>query len=117
VLLGYKSGRLRATPRFTKIVTGAFFGLFALLILNIVISAFAGGSGLGLRNGSGLAIVFSIAFIVVGSMTFVLDFDQADRMIAAGVAERESWRIAFGLVVGLVWLYLEVLRLLSYFRD
>ena len=38
-------------------------------------------------------------------------------MIAAGVPERESWRIGFGLVVGLVWLYLEILRLLSYFRD
>jgi uncharacterized YccA/Bax inhibitor family protein len=44
----------------------------------------------------------------------VLDFDRAQRMINAGVDERESWRIAFGLVVGLVWLYLEVLRLLSY---
>ena len=118
VLFAYKSGRLRATPKFTKIVSGAFMGLFALLLLNVLINVFDGsGSGLGLRNGSGLAILFSIAFIVVGSLTFVLDFDQADRMIAAGVAERESWRISFGLVVGLVWLYFEILRLLSYFRD
>ena len=118
VLFAYKSGRLRATPKFTKMVTGAFLGLFALVILNLVINAFDGsGSGLGLRNGSNVAILFSIAFIVVGSLTFVLDFDQADRMIAAGVAERESWRISFGLVVGLVWLYFEILRLLSYLRD
>lgn len=117
VLMGYRSGRLRATPRFTKIVTGAFVGLFALLLLNVLISAFAGGSGLGLRDGSPLAILFSIAFIAFGSMTFVLDFDQAEKMIAAGVSERESWRVSFGLVVGLVWLYFEVLRLLSYFRD
>ena len=118
VLFAYKSGKLRATPKFTKIVSGAFMGLFALLILNVLINVFDGsGSGLGLRNGSGLAILFSIAFIVVGSLTFVLDFDQADRMIAAGVAERESWRISFGLVVGLVWLYFEILRLLSYLRD
>ena len=116
VLLGYTSGKLRATPRFTKIVTGAFVGLFALVLVNGLISLIGGGSGLGLRDGSGLAIVFSLAFIVIGSLTFVLDFDQASRMVAAGVDEREAWRVAFGLVVGLVWLYLEVLRLLSYLQ-
>ena len=120
VLYGYKSGRLRATPRFTKIVLGGFVGMFALLILNALLS-WLGVADLGLRGssngGSGIAILFSIGFIIFGSLTFVLDFDQADRLIAAGVPERESWRIAFGLVVGLVWLYLEILRLLSYFRD
>jgi len=74
------------------------------------------GDGLGLRSGGGTAILFSIAFIAIGSLTFVLDFDQADRMIEAGVDSREAWRISFGLVVGLVWLYLEVLRLLCYFN-
>jgi uncharacterized YccA/Bax inhibitor family protein len=114
VLFAFTSGRLRATPRFTKIVSGAFLGLFALLILNLVIGLIGGGAGLGLRSGGAVAILFSIAFIAVGSMTFVLDFDRAQQMVNAGVDERESWRIAFGLVVGLVWLYLEVLRLLSY---
>lgn len=118
VLFAYKNKVLRATPRFTKIVSSAFLGLFALLILNVVINAFDGaGSGLGLRNGSGVAILFSIAFIVVGSLTFVLDFDQAERLVAQGAPERESWRVAFGLVVGLVWLYLEILRLLAALRD
>ena len=116
VLLGYRSGRLRATPRFTKIVSGAFLGLFALVVVNALGALIGGGDGLGLRSGGGVAILFSLAFIVVGSLTFVLDFDQADRMIAAGVDSREAWRISFGLVVGLVWLYLEVLRLLSYFN-
>ncbi len=114
VLFAFTSGKLKATPRFTKIVTGAFVGLFALLIVNVLVAWIGGGTGLGLRSGGGIAILFSIAFIVVGSLTFVLDFDQAQRMVGAGVDERESWRIAFGLVVGLVWLYLEVLRLLSY---
>jgi uncharacterized YccA/Bax inhibitor family protein len=117
VLFAFSSGKLKATPQFTKIVTGAFVGLFALLLVNVLVNVFDGsGSGLGLRSGGGMAILFSIAFIAVGSMTFVLDFDQAQRMVAAGVDERESWRISFGLVVGLVWLYLEVLRLLSYFN-
>ena len=64
-----------------------------------------------------MSILFSIAFIVVGSLTFVLDFDQAERLVAQGAPERESWRVAFGLVVGLVWLYLEILRLLAALRD
>jgi uncharacterized YccA/Bax inhibitor family protein len=114
VLWAYASGKLRATPRFTKMVVGAFVGLFALVVVNALASWIGGGDGLGLRSGGGLSILFSLAFITVGSLTFVLDFDQAERFVAAGVSEREAWRVAFGLVVGLVWLYLEVLRLLSY---
>ncbi|MCW2708682.1 MAG: hypothetical protein JWM22_2524 [Frankiales bacterium] len=118
VLVLFSSGKLRATPRFVKMVTGAFVGLFALLVVNLLVDAFDGsGNGFGLRSGGGLAILFSIAFIIAGSLTFVLDFDQAQRMVNAGVDERESWRVAFGLVVGLVWLYLEVLRLISYLRN
>jgi uncharacterized YccA/Bax inhibitor family protein len=118
VLAGYKSGRLRATPRFTKIVVGAFFGMFGMLVVNLLVNLFDGaGDGLGLRSGGPMSILFSLAFIAVGSLTFVLDFDQAEKMIEAGVPERESWRIGFGLVVGLVWLYLEIMRLISYFRD
>ena len=118
VVLGYRSGFLRATPRFTKIVTYGFVGLFAVLLLNVVVGLFGNGDALGIRGGNTtLSVLFSLAFIGFGAMTFVLDFDQAERMVAAGVPERESWRIAFGLVVGLVWLYLEVLRLLSYLQG
>ena len=117
VTLGYKSGRLRATPRFTKVVLFGFVGLFAVVVLNLIVGLFGSGDPLGIRGGNtGLSILFSLAFITFGALTFVLDFDQAERMVAAGVPERESWRIAFGLVVGLVWLYLEVLRLLSYLQ-
>ena len=118
VLALFASGKLRATPRFVKMVVGAFLGLFALLLVNLLVDLFDGsGDGFGLRSGGGVAILFSVAFIVVGSLTFVLDFDQAKQLVEAGVDERESWRIGFGLVVGLVWLYLEVLRLLSYLRN
>lgn len=117
VLFAFSSGKLRATPQFTKIVTGAFVGLFALLIVNMLGAWIGGGDGFGLRSGGPIAILFSLAFIVVGSLTFVLDFDRAQKMVDAGVDEKESWRISFGLVVTLVWLYLEVLRLLSYFRE
>jgi len=117
VLWAYKSGRLRATPRFTKMVVGAGIGVLGLMVVNLLASLIGGGDGLGLRSGGGLAIVFSLACIAVASLFFVLDFDQAERLVAAGVPEREAWRVAFGLLVTLVWLYLEVLRLLSYLRD
>lgn len=118
VAYGYKRGFLRATPRFTKVVMYGFIGLFAVLVLNVVVGLFGDGDALGIRGDNlPLSVLFSVAFIGFGAMTFVLDFDQAERMVAAGVPERESWRIAFGLVVGLVWLYLEVLRLLSYLQG
>ena len=117
VLLGYKSGRLRATPKFTKIVTIGLVSMVGLVLVNGLIGLFAGGDPLDIRSGGPLAILVSLGLIIFGALTFVLDFDQADRMVAAGVEERESWRVSFGLVVGLVFLYLEILRLLSYFRE
>jgi uncharacterized YccA/Bax inhibitor family protein len=117
VLLGYKSGRLRATPKFAKVVTFGLFGMVAVLLLNLLVGAFSSGDPLGLVDGGPIAILFTLGLIVFGALTFVLDFDQADRMVAAGVAERESWRVGFGLVVGLVFLYLNILRLLSYLQS
>ncbi len=118
VLAAYKSGRLRATPRFTKVITTAFLGLFGLLLVNVVVGLFGDGDALGIRGDNlPLSILFSVAFITFGALTFIMDFDQAERMVEMGVDQRESWRIAFGLVVGLVWLYLEVLRLLSYLQG
>ena len=118
VLLAYKTGVIRNTPKFRKVVTTAFLGLFGLLLVNVVAGLFGDGDALGIRGDNLVfSVLFSVAFITFGALTFVLDFDQAERMVAAGVDERESWRIAFGLVVGLVWLYLEVLRLLSYFSS
>ncbi len=118
VLAGYKSGRLRATPKFRKVVTFGLIGMVALVVVNMIAGLFGDGDALGIRGDNlGLSILVSVGLIVFGALTFVLDFDQADRMVAAGVAEKESWRVAFGLVVGLVFLYLEILRLLSYLQG
>jgi uncharacterized YccA/Bax inhibitor family protein len=118
VMFGYKSGRLRATPKFRKVVTFGLIGMVGVLLLNILVGVFTNGDPLGITGGNiGLSILFTAGLIVFGALTFVLDFDQADAMIAAGVPEQESWRIAFGLVVGLVFLYLNLLRLLSYLQG
>lgn len=114
----YKTGVIRATPRVTKMIFAGLIGVMGLMLVNGLINIFDGAdSGLGLRAGGGIAVVFSLVCIAVAAFSFVLDFDAAERFVAAGVEERESWRVAFGLVVTLVWLYLEILRLLSYFRD
>ena len=118
VLFGYKSGRLRATPKFRKVVTFGLIGLVAVMLMNLLVGAFTTGDPLGISGGNtGLSILFTGGLIVFGALTFVLDFDQADAMIAAGVPEREAWRVGFGLIVGLVFLYLNILRLLSYFQG
>jgi uncharacterized YccA/Bax inhibitor family protein len=118
VLLGYRSGRLRATPKFTKVVTFGLVGMVGLVVMNMLFGLFGDGDALGIRGENlGLSVLVSVGLIVFGALTFVMDFDQADRMVAAGVPEKESWRVAFGLVVGLVFLYLEILRLLSYFQG
>lgn len=116
VLLAYRSGRLRATPRFTKAITAALIGALGLIVVNLVAGIFVDG-GLGIRDGGPLAIIVSLVFIGIASLSFVLDFDAIEKGVAAGAPSKESWLAAFGLVVGLVWLYTEVLRLLSYFRD
>jgi uncharacterized YccA/Bax inhibitor family protein len=117
VLFGYKSGRLRATPKFVKVVTFGLVGLVAVFFLNIIASALGAGDALGLSTGGPFAILLTLGLIVFGALTFVMDFDVADRMIAAGVPEQESWRVGFGLVVGLIFLYLNILRLLSYLQS
>lgn len=116
MLVVYKTGAIRVTPKLTRWITGALIGVLVLMVVNLVAGFFTAG-GLGLRDGGPLAIVFSLVVIGVAAFTFLIDFDQVDQAIRRGAPQRFAWYAAFGLVVGLVWLYLEILRLLSYFRD
>ena len=119
MLVVYKTGAIRVTPRFTRWLLGALIGVVALMLVNLLAGLFNGGHGIGLRdaNNPGLAIAFSILCIGIAAFTFLLDFDMIERAIRQGAPERFAWYAAFGLVVGLVWLYVEILRLLSYFRN
>jgi uncharacterized YccA/Bax inhibitor family protein len=111
----YKFKVLRATPTFVKWVTGAVIGVFILMLVNLGASFFT-QNGLGLRDGSPLAIVFSLVCIGIASLTFILDFKVVEDGVAAGVDRKYAWYASFGIVVGLIWLYIEILRLLSYLR-
>ncbi|HEV3356179.1 MAG TPA: Bax inhibitor-1/YccA family protein [Pseudonocardiaceae bacterium] len=114
MLVVYKTGAIRVTPRLTKWVIGATFGVVIVLLANFVVGMF--GVNLGIRDGSPLSIVISVVIIGIAAFNLLLDFDQADRMIRSGMPARWAWYAAFGLTVTLVWLYLEILRLLSYLQ-
>ncbi|MGH3910900.1 MAG: Bax inhibitor-1/YccA family protein [Pseudonocardiaceae bacterium] len=116
MLVVYRTGAVKVTPRFTKWLIGAMIGVVGLMIVNLIASFFVDG-GLGLRDGGPLAIIFSLVCIGIAAFSFLLDFDAADQAIRAGAPEKTAWYIAFGLTVTLVWLYLEILRLLSYFQG
>src|SRR3954470_13089173 len=116
MLVVYKTGAIRVTPKFTRWMIGALVGVLVLMLAN-GIAYFFNPDGLGLRDGGPLAIVFSLVVIGVAAFSLLLDFDMADEAIRRGAPAKFAWYIAFGLLVTVVWLYLEILRLLSYFRD
>jgi uncharacterized YccA/Bax inhibitor family protein len=116
MLVVYKTGAIRVTPKFTRFLVAAGFGALALMLVNLVVGLFMGGAG-PLRDGGPLAIVFSLLMIGLAAFFFLADFDRADQAIRAGAPEKAAWGIALGLTVTLVWLYLEILRLLSYFNS
>jgi uncharacterized YccA/Bax inhibitor family protein len=111
----YKARVIRATPRFTRGLLAAVVGVFSIIMINLVLALF--GINTHLRDGSGLAIVFSLVVIVIASLTFVLDFAAIEEGVRHGLPQRYAWTCAFGLLVGLIWVYLEVLRLLSYLQG
>ncbi len=115
MLVVYKTGAIRVTPRLTKMIIGGMVGVAVLMLFNLVMSLF--GVNTGLRDGGALAIGFSILCIALAAFSFLLDFDAIDQAIKEGAPAKTSWYFAFGLMVTLVWLYLEILRLLSYLRD
>jgi uncharacterized YccA/Bax inhibitor family protein len=119
MLVVYKTGAIRVTPKFTRMVVAALFGALFLMVGNFVLAMFhvGGGTGLGLRSGGTVAIIFSLVCIGIAAFSFLIDFDAADQMIRAGAPEKAAWGIALGLTVTLVWLYIEILRLLSYFQN
>jgi uncharacterized YccA/Bax inhibitor family protein len=116
MLVVYKTGAIRVTPKFTRWIVGALIGVLVLVVVNLIASFITPG-GLGLRDGGPVAIIFSLVVIGVGALSLLLDFDMADEAIRRGAPAKFAWYIAFGLLVTVVWLYLEILRLLSYFRE
>lgn len=112
MLFLYRSGRIRATPKFRRGILMATGAIFFAYIISFVFSLF--GMNLGFMHSSGpVGILINLVILVVAALNLILDFDFIERGAKAGAPKFMEWYGAFGLLVTLVWLYIEFLRLLS----
>jgi uncharacterized YccA/Bax inhibitor family protein len=116
MLVLYTSGVLRATPKFTVGVIAATGGIFVLYMVDLVLGMF--GHHVPLLNSSGpWGIAISVAIVIIAALNLILDFDFVETGVHANAPKYMEWYGAFGIMVTLVWMYLEILRLLSKIRD
>jgi uncharacterized YccA/Bax inhibitor family protein len=116
LLLAYRSGLIKATENFKLGVVAATGGIFFIYLIGWVMSLF--GSGIPLIHQSGtVGILFSLFVVVIAALNLVLDFDFIEMGAERGAPKYMEWYGAFGLLVTLVWLYLEMLRLLAKLQD
>lgn len=112
MLFAYRSGWIRVTRRFRMGVVAATGGIFLVYIASFVLGFF--GIELSLVHGNGMmGIGFSLIVVGIAAMNLVLDFDMISRGAEAGAPRYFEWFTAFGLMVTLIWLYIEMLRLLA----
>ena len=112
LLMAYRSGLIRATENFKLGVVAATGGIFILYLVSFGMSFF--GKSIPFIHESGLmGIGFSAFVVVIAALNLVLDFDFIENGVEQGAPKYMEWYGAFGLMVTLVWLYLEILRLLS----
>ena len=114
-LAAYKFFDIQVSNRFRKIVIASMFGFVAVSLLDFILSFF--GNSFGFNGFGPLGLISSVIGVVIAVFMLILDFDFVERGIAAGLPERESWRAAFGLTVTIVWLYIELLRILAILRG
>ena len=112
LLLAYHSGLIRVTEKFKLGVVAATGGIAVFYLVEFVLGFF--GVHFAAINGSGvLGIGFSVVVVIVASLNLILDFDFIESGVQAGAPKYMEWYGAFGLMVTLIWLYLEILNLLS----
>ena len=118
LLLAYRSGMIKATENFKLGVVAATGGIFLVYMASFVMSFFGASiSVLDPTNSSLMSIGFSLFIIVIASLNLVLDFDFIEEGAEKGAPKYMEWYGAFGLLVTLIWLYLEILKLLSKLRS
>ncbi len=109
----YASGKLRATPRFKKMMMVALVSYLGIALVSLISAFFGVGEGFGFYGAGPLGIALCMLGVGLASFSLVLDFDAIEKGAAFGLPARESWRASFGLLVTLIWLYLELLRLFA----
>ncbi|WP_019144893.1 Bax inhibitor-1/YccA family protein [Aeromicrobium massiliense] len=115
----YKFFDIQVTAKFRKVVLISMFAFVGVMLVNWILSLTGVLESGGLRSfdNPGLSLLVSGIAVVLAVFMLILDFDYVEQGVRAGLPERESWRAAFGLTVTLVWLYLELLRILAILRG
>lgn len=109
----FKSGRVRVTPKFTRWLLIAMVGYLAYSLVNVVMMFFVPSDGFGpLREGP-VGVIAGLVAVGLAAASLIMDFDAIKRGVDQGAPARMAWSAAFGLIVTLVWLYLEILRILA----
>jgi uncharacterized YccA/Bax inhibitor family protein len=114
-LAAYKFFNIKVGTRFYKWVIAAGMGFLAVTMLDLVLGLFH--SAIGFNGFGPLGLLMSVVGLGLGVLFLILDFDQVERGIAAGLPESESWRAAFGLTATIVFIYIEILRILAILRG
>jgi uncharacterized YccA/Bax inhibitor family protein len=117
MLAAYKTGMLKATPRFKKVVILSTLAIALVYLIDLLMGVF-GTKGFSFLGGSsGLGIVISLVVVAVAALNLIIDFDLIERASTYGAPKYMEWYSSFALMVTLVWLYLEILRLLYKTRN
>jgi uncharacterized YccA/Bax inhibitor family protein len=116
-LWAYRSRRIRVTPKFQRGVMIAMGGYLVFILINFLFQIFGSSdSPFGFRSGL-LGIAIGLFAVGLAALFLVLDFDFIEQGVRNGLPARYAWTAAFGLVVTLVWLYIELLQLLAILRG
>ncbi len=116
MFLAYKFGLIKVTARFRKVMTMMIIGYALFAVVNFIF-AIVTNTQFGIGGSGALGIGISVFAVGLASFTLALDFDSIERAIASGAPEKYSWLLAHGLIVTLVWLYIEFLRLFARLRQ
>jgi uncharacterized YccA/Bax inhibitor family protein len=110
----YRFRIIKVTQKLTMIIVGATGGIFVFYLLSWILSMFSVNIPLlSMTNGSMFSIIFSLIVVGIAALNLLLDFDLIDRGVQQGAPKYMEWYGAFSLTVTIVWLYIEILRLLS----
>jgi len=113
MLLLFGTGIVKVNSRFMKVMLVAMVSYFFIAMASLVAALFGVGGGWGFYGVGTLGLLLCIFGVGLAAFSLMLDFEAIKQGIAMGLPERESWRLSFGLLVTLVWLYLEFLRLFA----
>jgi uncharacterized YccA/Bax inhibitor family protein len=113
LLMAYRSGVIKATENFKLGVVAATGAIALLYLVNIGMRMFGFGGMPFIHDSGAMGIAFSLFVVTIAALNLVLDFDFIEAGAEAGAPKYMEWYAAFGLMVTLIWLYLEILRLLA----